>query len=322
MAWGYAPPLIIHAALEHRIFDPMDRAPKSIAELARRTGASTRGLSAVLNALVGLGLLVRRGERYGLTQDSAAFLVSGKPSYLGPFFYHAVRHLIPKWLQIGDVVRRGQPAMAVNDESDGARFFAGFVEALFPLNYAAANALGEHLKLTKAKAPLRVLDLGAGSGVWGIALARQSGRVQLTAVDWPDVLKVTRKVARQHGLSKRLKTVAGDLMEADFGKGFDIATLGHILHSEGRDKSRRLLKRTFDALSPGGTIAIAEFMVNDDRSGPLMGLLFAVNMLINTEVGDTFSFEEMSEWLLEAGFRKPRLLKVPAPSPLVLATKP
>ena len=106
------------------------------------------------------------------------------------------------------------------------------------------------------------------------------------------------------------------------GKNYQVATLGHILHSEGRARSRKLLKRTFDALAPGGTIAIMEFLVNHDRTEPVIGLLFAVNMLVNTEDGDTFSFEEISGWLREAGFTKPRLLKVPAVSPLVLATKP
>ena len=111
-------------------------------------------------------------------------------------------------------------------------------------------------------------------------------------------------------------------MKVNFGNSHNIATLGHILHSEGRERSRRLLKKTYDALSPGGTIAIMEFVVNRDRTGPPMGLLFAVNMLVNTQAGDTFSFEEMSGWLREAGFKKPRLLDVPAVSPLVLATKP
>jgi hypothetical protein len=101
-----------------------------------------------------------------------------------------------------------------------------------------------------------------------------------------------------------------------------VATLGHILHSEGRARSRKLLKKTFDALAPGGTIAIMEFLVDHDRADPLVSLLFAVNMLVNTKEGDTFSFEEISGWLREAGFKKSRLLKVPAVSPLVLATKP
>jgi ubiquinone/menaquinone biosynthesis C-methylase UbiE len=190
------------------------------------------------------------------------------------------------------------------------------------LSYPAASALGEHLQISKARDSVNVLDIAAGSGVWGIALAKQSPNVKLAAVDWPDVLKVTDRVARRHGVGNRLTKIPGDLLKVNYGNGHHIATLGHILHSEGPSRSRKLLKKTFDALSPGGTIAIAEFMVNDDRTGPPMGLLFAVNMLVNTRDGDTFSFKEMSGWLREAGFRNPRLLEVPAVSPLVLATKP
>jgi len=111
------------------------------------------------------------------------------------------------------------------------------------------------------------------------------------------------------------------LLDADFGEGYEVATLGHILHSEGEDRSRKLLKKTANALKPGGTIAIGEWLVNDERTEPLNGLMFAVNMLVNTESGDTFSFNEIKRWLEEAGFKNARTLEAPGPSPLVLATK-
>ena len=112
-----------------------------------------------------------------------------------------------------------------------------------------------------------------------------------------------------------------DMSDAPFGSGYDIATLGHILHSEGEQRSRALLKRVFDALAPGGTIAIQEFLVNDERTGPPMGLIFAVNMLVNTDHGDTYSFNEIAGWLRDAGFVDARTLESPGPSPLILATK-
>jgi hypothetical protein len=121
---------------------------------------------------------------------------------------------------------------------------------------------------------------------------------------------------------RHFKYVDGDLLEADFGTGCDIATLGHILHSEGGDRSRKLLKKTFSALKSGGVIAIAEWLVNDQRTEPLPALMFAVQMLVNTEKGNTFSFNEIKSWLEEAGFKKVRKLEAPDPSPLILATKP
>lgn len=281
-----------------------------------------RGVTAVCNALVGLRLLARKRDRYTLTPESAAFLVSSSPAFHGAFFRHVSTQLIPKWLALDKAVRTGQSVATVNSEKWGAVFFAEFVEAIFPLSYSAAKALGRHLGIPTAKKPVNVLDLAAGSGVWGIALAEQSPQVHISAVDWPPVLAVTEKIARRHGVGDRLTTIPGDLLNARFGKNHQVATLGHILHSEGRARSRKLLKKTFHALAPGGTIAIMEFLVNHDRTEPVVGLLFAVNMLVNTDAGDTFSFEEISGWLREAGFTKPRLLKVPAVSPLVLATKP
>jgi ubiquinone/menaquinone biosynthesis C-methylase UbiE len=322
LSWGYAPPLIIEAAVKHHLFDLLDASPGTAPQLAKKARVSVRGVTAICNALVGLRLLARDGDRYTLTPESATFLVSHSPAYHGAFFQHVSTQLIPKWLELEKTVRTGKPAATVNSEQCGAAFFAEFVEAIFPLSYSAAKALGEHLGIPKAKNAVKVLDLAAGSGVWGIALAEQSPQVRVSAVDWPPVLAVTEKIARRHGVGNRLTVIPGDLLKAPFGKNYQVATLGHILHSEGRSRSRKLLRKTFNALAPGGTIAVMEFLVNQDRTEPLIGLLFAVNMLINTQEGDTFSFEEISGWLRDAGFAKPRLLKVPAISPLVLATKP
>ena len=322
LAWGYAPTLIIESAVRHRVFDLLDESPKTCEELAKASGASTRGLLAVLNALVGLQLLAKSDGHYSLTPESAAFLVSTKPSFFGGFFKHMSAQIIPKWLQLDEVVRTGQPAKAVNDEKQGAHFFAEFVEALFPMGYPAAKALGEHLSIARNGKAVNVLDIAAGSGVWGIALAEQSPNVRVSAVDWPEVLEVTKKVAHRFGLDGRLSTIPGDILKADFGSGYQVATLGHILHSEGAERSQQLLRKTFAALAPGGTIAIAEFVPNDERTGPPNALLFAVNMLVNTDVGDTFTFAEISKWLGEAGFVDARQFDAKGVSPLILATKP
>ncbi|MGH7940302.1 MAG: methyltransferase [Limisphaerales bacterium] len=321
-AWGYAPTLAIEAAVKHGIFDLLDEGPRRADQIAARTGTSLRGVNAIADLLVSLQLLQRKGKRLALTPESATFLVSTKPSFFGALFRHISDQLLPNWLQLTEIVRTGRPASRANTHEEGAKFFAKFVESLFPLSFPAATALGKHLGIGKTRAPMSVLDVGAGSGVWGISLAKQSPRLRIHAVDWPPVLEVTRRVAEKHRLTDRLTTAAGDFFEADFGTGHRLATLGHILHSEGRERSRRLLKKVFDALAPGGTVAIQEFVPDDARNGPPGALIFALNMLVNTDAGDTFTFREMSGWLREAGFKKPRLLEVPSVSPLVLADKP
>ena len=144
----------------------------------------------------------------------------------------------------------------------------------------------------------------------------------MTAVDWPGVIDVTQRVAAREGLSDRFSFVPGDLATADFGSGYGVATLGHILHSEGEVRSRSLLRKTYEALAPGGVIAIAEFLVNAERTGPPLSVIFGLNMLVMTDEGRTFSFEELSAMLRDAGFEDARLLEVPAASPLILANKP
>lgn len=322
MAWGYAAPLLIEAGVRHRIFDILDDGPKTVEAVAALSGASRRGVRAAMNALAGLGLLIKNSEgEFGLATDAAAFLVRGKPGYLGGLGRHTASDLIPRWLQLTDVIKTGKPQTGVNQEGPGSEFFEAFVEDLFPMNYPAAQALAQALDIGSANKPVRVLDLAAGSGVWSIALAQASPRVTVTAVDWPNVLNVTRRVTAQHGVGDRYAYVAGDLASADFGRGHDVAVLGHILHSEGEAASKALLKKTREALRVGGTAAIAEFLVNEERTAPPIGLIFAVNMLVATEHGDTYSFGEISGWLREAGFVNARTVDAPGPSPLILAER-
>jgi 3-hydroxy-5-methyl-1-naphthoate 3-O-methyltransferase len=319
-AWGYVPPLVLEAAVHHRVFDVLDSGPKSLAQVSQETGASERGLAAVMNILVGLNFLAKEHDLYRLTPESSAFLVSTKPGFHGGLLRHGSRQLIPKWLQLNEIVQTGKPAGAVNEEKTGGEFFQQFVNDIFPLSYPGALALSRHL--VNHSEPVKVLDLAAGSGVWGIAMAQASNKVHVTAVDWPEVLPTTRQTTARFGVAERFSFISGDLAHTDFGSGYDVATLGHILHSEGRQRSRELLKKTFRALAPGGTIAIAEFLVNPERTAPVHCLIFAANMLVNTETGDTYSFEEISGWLREAGFVDSRTLDAPGPSPLVLATRP
>src|SRR5947207_131480 len=276
-----------------------------------------------MNSLVGLELLKKdRQSRYSLTRESQTFLLTDKPGSLAGFFGSILPVMISRWLRLADIVRDGRPAVAVNQETEGTEFFSQLVETIIPMSYAAAQQLAEHLNVAKAKDGLRVIDLAAGSGIWGIALAQKSPRMRVTAVDWAGMIPTTKRITGKFGVRDRFDFVEADLLQANFGNGYDIATLGHILHSEGEQRSRQLLKKTFRALKSGGTIAIAEWLVNDDRTKPLPSLMFSVQMLVNTEKGDTFSFNEIKKWLEDAGFKKVRKLEAPGPSPLILATKP
>jgi ubiquinone/menaquinone biosynthesis C-methylase UbiE len=230
--------------------------------------------------------------------------------------------MIQTWLPLPEIVRTGKPNAAINQQDTGAAFFQELVEPIFAMSYPSTQVAGQALGLANAKTPVKVLDIGTGSGVWGIGLAQQSPQVTVTAQDLPDVLDVTRQMAARFGLGDRFSYLPGDFHSMDFGTGYDVVTFGHILHMESIEQNRQLLKKAAAALASKGTVVISEFLVNQDRSGPPMGLIFAVNMLAHTENGDAFSFEEISAWLQEAGFVNTRKIEPGGPVALLLADKP
>jgi precorrin-6B methylase 2 len=319
--FGYAPALILDSAAACGIFEALAHGGRTSAQIAEACSVTPRGADILLNALVGLEWLAKSDELYMLTEESAALLLKGSPGYHGGMLWHIVRRLLPAWQNLETTLRTGKPAMPLNIEGEGGGCFRDFVAALYCANYPAAQTLAAALPAIRAGRDLKVLDVAAGSGVWGIALALASNGVCVTALDWKDVVPVTRGTAEQSGVADRFQFIGGDVHEADWGSGYGLIVLGHILHTQGEALSRSLLAKAHAALAPGGTVVVAEVLVNEDRTGPAMPLLFAVNMLVTTDIGDTYSLGEVSSWLSDAGYREVRTLDVPGSSPLILAEK-
>jgi 3-hydroxy-5-methyl-1-naphthoate 3-O-methyltransferase len=319
---GYAPGIMIDAAIQLGIFDALSSGALTSTEVAERCRLSVRGTRPVLDALAGLDWLKKEDDRYSLVPESTTFLVKTSPAFQGGIVRHHLHKMLPVWQQLENVMRSGTPAKCLDGEQEGSAYFREFVPALFSLNYAAGRMLAKTLLAEREDRPVRVLDVGAGSGVFGIAFAAANPRVAVTAADWKDVLSITREIARQWNVLDRFSFAEGDLFESDFGSGFDVAVLGNILHMEGPERCQALLRKTYGALSSGGTIAIFEFVPEDDRSGPPMPLIFSVTMLVHTTNGDTYTFSQLNQWLAEAGFSNVRRLDTPSPCPVILADKP
>jgi ubiquinone/menaquinone biosynthesis C-methylase UbiE len=319
---GFAPGIMIDAGIELGIFDALSSGPLTSGEVAERCRLSVRGTRRVLDALASLDWLKKSDGRYTLVPESATFLVKTSPAFLGGIVRQHLHRMLPVWQQLESVMRTGAPAKSLDGEQEGSTYFRDFVPALFSLNHAAGRVLAKTLLAERGDRPIRVLDVGAGSGVFGIAFAAETPRVTVTAADWKEVLSVTRQIAREWKVEKQFSFAEGDLFESDFGSGFDVAVLGNILHMEGEERCRELLRKVYGALSAGGTVAIFEFVPEDDRSGPAMPLIFSITMLLHTAQGDTYTLRELSQWLAEAGFRNIRRLETPSPCPAILADKP
>lgn len=226
------------------------------------------------------------------------------------------------WLHLTQCVRSGKPYAAVEQKDAAEDYFPMLVRGLFQMNYPCAKYAASYLK-GKHKKISDILDAATGSGVWSIAIAEEFKEAKITALDFPEVLKVTREYINKFNLSSRYKYSQGDLRDTDFGKErYDLIILGHICHSEGKIYTQQLLKKSFRALKKGGILLVAEFLLNNDKSGPLMPLIFALNMLLNTNEGDVFKTTALEHWLADAGFGQVEILdKAPSVSPLILAFK-
>jgi ubiquinone/menaquinone biosynthesis C-methylase UbiE len=309
------------SAIELDIFSVISEGNRTVADIARRAKAKSRGTRMLLDGLVGLGYLNKKGEKYGLEPVSDSYLVRGKDAYMGDMvMISRVTH--PAWLQLTEIIKTGKPAQAVDAEGQGKDFFPKIVGALFPGNYNASRTAQASLPSKTRSSIKRVLDVAAGSGAWSIPFAKAGPDVKVTVIDFREITSVTRKFAEKFAVAEQYDYIERNLRETDFGKSiYDLVILGHIIHSEGEKWGRQLIKKAYRALKPGGLLLIGEMVPNDTRSGPLIPVLFGLNMLVNTAQGDVFTMKEYRQWLKGAGFKKVSTIQAPAPSPLILATK-
>lgn len=322
MGWDFAKSRTLATAVELHVFTHIASGKRTAGQIADAAYSSLRGMEMLLNALVGLKLLIKDQKgNYRLMPDSKAFLVRERPGYLGDMSLHTAQ-LKEGWDHLTESVKSGKPHVTVDEKKTAEDFFPNLVKALFKMNYQAARYAASYLK-RKGRKISHILDVGAGSGVWGIGFAQKFKTSKLTAVDLPSVCGIAREYVKNFKIDDRFECIEGDLRAVDFGKDkYDLVILGNICHSEGRVNTERLLKKSYDALRPGGSLLIAEFLPNDARTAPTIPLLFALNMLVNTDEGDVFTIKEFREWLIACGFKKIEVLReAPSTSALILAER-
>lgn len=310
---------ILNAAAELDLFAAVKLGSSTVEALAQRLQCDLRGLRILLDALAALRLLKKAGNQYSLADGLEAYLTAGgSQSILAITQHHA--NCLRNWGQLARVVKTGRPAEhrpSIRGEGgDRAAFVGGMDNLAGPVAH----------EIIQAVQPLRferLLDIGGALGTWTIAFLDACPAGLATLVDLPEVIPLARERMETAGLAHRVQLVAADFMVDDLPPGADLAWLSAIVHQNSRAQNRALFTKIHGALRAGGRIAIRDVLMQENRAEPKAGALFAVNMLVATEGGGTYTAAELQSDLVVAGFTGFIVAREdPAMHSVILACKP
>jgi predicted O-methyltransferase YrrM len=287
---------IFLTAYEMGVFSVLGDEEKSSKEISAAIHADHRGTDRLLNALCALKVLQKSGDKYKNSPAAVQFLVSEKSDYQAGLM-HTV-HLWNSWDTLTDAVRNGGLVRQRPVEGRDDGWFVGFIAAMHGRAAKEAPELVSKLDLSGVS---RVLDVGGGSGAFSIAFVRASESIRATVFDLPNVVSLTQGYIEKEGLGHRIDTVSGDYNKDDLPQGYDLAFLSAIIHSNSPKQNQALFTKISHSLNPGGKIVVSDFIMNDERTSPAFGAIFALNMLVNTPGGDTFTESEVTSWMKAAG---------------------
>ncbi len=297
LARGFQAASILIAAAELDVFTSLHRQPTGSEELARRIHADPRAMKILLDALASMGLLEKRDCVYAVDADLAGMLTeSGADSILGILRHQG--NCMRRWGQLAKVVLTGS---AVRDQSvrGAAGDTVSFIRAMHEISGRTAPAL------VKSIGPLQfshLLDIGGASGTWTIPFLQLYPGAKATIFDLPEVIPLAKDVLKAPGMACRIRLVAGDFCKDELPHGANLAWVSAIVHQNSREQNRALFLKVFAALASGGKVLIRDVVMDESRTSPVMGAFFAVNMLVGTPDGGTFTFNELKEDLASAGF--------------------
>jgi ubiquinone/menaquinone biosynthesis C-methylase UbiE len=313
----------VKAAVELDVFTAIGEGNATASEIAARCGASERGARILCDYLVIAGLLAKESGRYRLTQDSALFLDRRSPAYMGGTLeFLLTPGIVSNFDDLASAVRRGG---TVSDEGGTVApdnpIWVKFARAMMPMMAMPAQAIAA-TAADLAGRKVKVLDIAAGHGLFGIAFARQFPEAEVYALDWPAVLEVAKENARAAGVAERYHTIEGSAFDADFGEGYDVALLTNFLHHFDPPTCETLLRKVRASLKDGGRALTLEFVPDEDRISPPVSAAFSLMMLAGTPGGDAYTFPELERIFSNAGFARSELRDLPAsPEKLLVSHK-
>lgn len=316
LATSFIQSQVLFAANEANVFALLDE-PTDFQTVAQQLDWPIKTTRMLLDALVALDLVVKSGGQYLNTELATTCLIPGRPHYQGNIIRHQA-FSAPAWAQLGEVLRTGQPAHAP-DRQRSPEELRAFILGMSDIGRLSAREMLESVDLSEFT---HLLDVGGGPGTYALAFLEANPHMRATVFDRPDVLEIAREQATAAGLAGRVTLQPGDLTSDPLGAGYDLVLVSNIIHSYSADRNRELTAKCFDALLPGGTLIIKDFLVNNVRTGPAFSLLFALRMQIANGEGDTYTCEEVAEWTRNAGFNDGRLVELSPQTRLWIATKP
>jgi SAM-dependent methyltransferase len=304
-ARGYREASVLAAAADLELFDAFAGGVLTAAQAARRVRSNPRAVVVLLDAMAALELLGKAGRRYFVPRGVASALTrGGSHSVLAMCQHHA--NCMRRWAQLARVVRTGRPAARVPSVRGERRDYAAFIGGMHDLNSRLSRVIVGDLQ------PLRfrhLLDVGGASGTWTIALLERNPRATATLFDLPRVIPIARRRLAGTRWAARVSLVPGDFYRDELPKGADLAWVSAIVHQNSRAQNRGLFRKVRRALGPGGRIAVRDVVMGESRTRPVSGALFAVNMLVSTPGGGTFTYREIAQDLRAAGFAGVRLAR-------------
>ncbi len=305
----------IKSAIELGLFTALAESGGLLAEAARRIGAPVdRGVRILCDHLVILGFLTKHGgNRYTLTPDTATFLDKRSPAYMGGAIEFLLSPLTTEHFQhLTDSVQHGGNTASQNTVTPEHPIWVQFARAMAPMMAMPAQLLAGIVLGEVGRRPIRVLDIAAGHGLYGLTLAKQNPQARVVGLDWAPVLQVAKENARRMGVDDRYDVIAGDAFEVDLGTElFDVVLLPNFLHHFDVPTNEGLLRRLRGKLTPGGLLATVEFIPADDRVTLPGAASFALTMLAHTPGGDAYTFADLKGMFERAGFSKNELRELP-----------
>jgi len=310
----------LKTAIELEIFTIIDGGAKAAAAIAAKSGASERGIRILCDFLTTIGLLIKSDGTYGLSPESAAFLSKNSRAYLGTTMrFLLLPELKTNMDSLTEAVRSGGVSpTATNTVADDNPIWIEFARSMWPMIMPPAQVIAE---LVAGTGELKVLDIAAGHGFFGITIAQRNPRAEIVAVDWSSVLAVATEHARAAGVQERHHTLPGDAFKVEFPDGCDVALVTNFLHHFDAATCTSFLKKVYGALKPGGRVVVLEFVPNPDRVSPPVPARFALSMLTGTPGGDAYTLAELTQQLEGAGFRNVSTHALPTPQLVLVAEK-